>query len=91
MLSGCDAVGGAGRVLCSSTSFQRAHVHQYMTFQRCRFAGLGLIALCQHRLSLVVEVCVAVESSGREPRRPDRDRHCSRFCSSLDTLLEKAV
>lgn len=48
------------------------------------------ISLCQYRLSLV-EVCVVVESSGREPRRPGPDRQCSRFCSSLDTLLENAV
>lgn len=45
----------------------------------------------QYRLSLVVELCVVVESSGSEPRRPGREPHCSRFCSSLDTLLENAV
>lgn len=50
-----------------------------------------LICVCQYGVSLVVEVCVVVESSGREPRRPGRDRQCSRLCSSLDTLLEKAV
>lgn len=49
------------------------------------------LCLCQYRLSLVVDVCVVVESSGREPRRPGPERQCSRFCSSVDTLLEKAV
>lgn len=55
------------------------------------FVFFHLISPCQYRLSLVVEVCVVVESSGREPRRPGPDRQCSRFCSSLDTLLENAV
>lgn len=50
-----------------------------------------LICLCQYRLSLVVEVCVAVESSGREPRRLARERQCTRPSSSWDMLLEKAV
>lgn len=75
---------------------EHMHVHPCMSlFQTClslcmlvRFCP---ISLCQYRLSLVVEVCVVVESSGREPRRPGLDRQCSRFCSSLDTLLEKAV
>lgn len=55
------------------------------------FVSFHLVRLCQYRLSLVVEVCVVVESSGKEPRRPGPDRQCSRFCSSRDTLLEKAV
>lgn len=59
--------------------------------QAGRLADLRPGAVCQYRLSLVVEVCVVVESSGSEPRRPSPEPHCSRFCSSLDTLLENAV
>lgn len=41
---------------------------------------------------VVVEVCVVVESSGREPRRGDSVAlQRSRASSSRDTLLEKAV
>lgn len=91
--SGCGAGGGdISRVVCKSTSLQWARVHACMPFEHVSVClALQLISLCQYRLSLVVEVCVVVESSGREPRRPDLDPQWSRFCSSLDTLLEKAV
>lgn len=40
---------------------------------------------------VLVDVCVAVESSGRDPRRGDLLWQRSRASSSRDTLLEKAV
>lgn len=80
---GCALQQVLATVPCAHTRDFFKHVSLFVCF--C------LICVCQYRLSLVVEVCVVVESSGREPRRPGRDRQCSKFCSSLDTLLEKAV
>lgn len=88
LFSGSNTGGdsGGGRVVPYSKVLQQSHACMSL----CMSAFVSSVS-CQYRLSLVVEVCVAVESSGREPRRPGRDRQCSRFCSSLDTLLEKAV
>lgn len=88
----CNAGGRGGNdEECNITSLQRGKCATVRALSNMSLrVSFHLISRSQYRLSLV-EVCVVVESSGKEPRRPGPDRQCSRFCSSLDTLLEKAV
>lgn len=75
-----------GGVVATRPWIRWVYTHSFL-----RGVNVSISWACQYRLSLVVKVCVVVESSCREPLRPSRDRQCRRFWSSLDTLLEKAV